>query len=73
VLADLGLSHYLFSAVGARFEARRFQCSGCRQLRLTTASIPGRFLKPSTETGLEVLARERSGNQTISAVEVTTK
>jgi hypothetical protein len=39
----------------------------------TSASIPGQFLKPGTETGLEVLAREKSGNQTITSVEVTTK
>jgi hypothetical protein len=38
----------------------------------TSASIPREFLKPSTKTGLEVLAREKSGNQTISLVEFRT-
>jgi hypothetical protein len=32
----------------------------------TSASIPGEFLQPGTETEAEVLARERSGNQTIT-------
>jgi hypothetical protein len=35
--------------------------------RATSATIPGEFLKPGTETGGEVLAREKSGNQTITA------
>jgi len=34
----------------------------------TSATIPGEFLRPATETGGEVLARERSGNQTITAL-----
>jgi hypothetical protein len=33
----------------------------------TSASIPGEFLEPGTETGGELLAREKSGNQTITA------
>ena len=31
----------------------------------TSATIPGEFLEPGTETGGELLAREKSGNQTI--------
>jgi hypothetical protein len=38
----------------------------------TSAGIPGEFLKPGTETGLEVLSRERSGNQTITAISFKT-
>jgi hypothetical protein len=34
----------------------------------TSASIPGEFLRPGAVTELEVLARERTGNQTITAV-----
>jgi hypothetical protein len=34
----------------------------------TSATIPGEFLEPGTRVGLEVLARERSGNQTITEV-----
>jgi hypothetical protein len=33
----------------------------------TSATIPGAFLEPGTKTGGELLARERSGNQTITA------
>jgi hypothetical protein len=33
----------------------------------TSASIPGQFLRSHAETGGEVLAREKSGNQTITA------
>ena len=33
----------------------------------TSATIPGEFLEPGTKTGGELLARERSGNQTITA------
>jgi hypothetical protein len=33
----------------------------------TSATVPGEFLEPGTETGGELLARERSGNQTITA------
>jgi hypothetical protein len=33
----------------------------------TSATIPGEFLQPGTKTGGELLARERSGNQTITA------
>jgi hypothetical protein len=39
----------------------------------TSASIPSEFLEPGTETEVEVLARERSGNQTITAVEFRTR
>jgi hypothetical protein len=38
----------------------------------TSASIPGEFLRPGAVTELEVLARERTGNQTITAVEFRT-
>jgi hypothetical protein len=34
----------------------------------TRATIPGEFLEPGTETGGELLAREKSGNQTITAL-----
>ena len=34
----------------------------------TSATIPGEFLEPATKTGGEVLAREKSGNQTITAL-----
>jgi hypothetical protein len=34
----------------------------------TSATIPGEFLEPDTTTGGEVLARESSGNQTITAL-----
>jgi hypothetical protein len=34
----------------------------------TSASIPGEFLRSDTDTGGEVLAREKSGNQTITAL-----
>jgi hypothetical protein len=34
----------------------------------TSATIPGEFLEPATETGGELLAREKSGNQTITAL-----
>jgi hypothetical protein len=34
----------------------------------TSATIPGEFLEPRTRTGGELLARERSGNQTITAL-----
>ena len=33
----------------------------------TSATIPGEFLEPGTKTGGELLAREKSGNQTITA------
>lgn len=33
-----------------------------------SATIPGEFLEPATKTGGELLARERSGNQTITAL-----
>lgn len=35
---------------------------------VTSVSIPGEFLEPGTETGGEVLARDQSGNQTITAL-----
>jgi hypothetical protein len=34
----------------------------------TSATIPGEFLEPGTKAGGEVLARERSGNQTITEI-----
>jgi hypothetical protein len=34
----------------------------------TGATIPGEFLEPGTETAGEILAREKSGNQTITAL-----
>ena len=34
----------------------------------TAATIPGEFLEPATATGGELLAREQSGNQTITAL-----
>jgi hypothetical protein len=34
----------------------------------TSATIPGEFLEPGTKTGGELLAREKSGNQTITAL-----
>lgn len=34
----------------------------------TRATIPGEFLEPGTKTGGELLAREQSGNQTITAL-----
>ena len=34
----------------------------------TSATIPGEFLEPDTKTGGELLARESSGNQTITAL-----
>jgi hypothetical protein len=34
----------------------------------TSATIPPQFLKPNSEGGGEVLAREKSGNQTITAI-----
>jgi hypothetical protein len=52
---------------------------GARELSMdlgpgaTSASIPGEFLAPGTETEVEVLAREKSGNQTITAVEFRTR
>ena len=33
----------------------------------TSATIPGEFLEPGTRTAGELLAREKSGNQTITA------
>ena len=39
----------------------------------TSASIPGEFLTPGTEFALEVLAREASGNQTITEVAFRTE
>jgi hypothetical protein len=33
----------------------------------TSATVPGEFLEPGTRTGGELLAREKSGNQTITA------
>jgi hypothetical protein len=38
----------------------------------TGANIPGGLLKPGTRTGLEVLSKEKSGNQTITAVSFRT-
>jgi hypothetical protein len=39
----------------------------------TSASIPGEFLEPGRRSELEVLSREKSGNQTITALEFTTR
>lgn len=39
----------------------------------TSASIPQEFLTPGTEYALEVLAREKSGNQTITEVAFKTR
>jgi len=39
----------------------------------TSASIPAQFLNPGSETEAEVLAREKSGNQTITEVQFVTK
>jgi hypothetical protein len=39
----------------------------------TSASIPGEFLRSGTDTEIEVLAREKSGNQTITEFEVATE
>jgi hypothetical protein len=39
----------------------------------TSASIPGEFLAPGTTTDVEVLAREKSGNQTITEAEFRTR
>lgn len=38
----------------------------------TSVTVPPEFLEPSTEYSLEVLARERSGNQTITEVSFVT-
>lgn len=38
----------------------------------TSLSVPGEFLRPGTETELEVLAREKSGNQTITEIQFMT-
>jgi hypothetical protein len=35
---------------------------------VTSVTIPGEFLEPATKTGGEVLAREKSRNQTITAL-----
>ena len=39
----------------------------------TSADIPAQFLNPGSETEAEVLAREKSGNQTITEVQFATK
>lgn len=39
----------------------------------TSASVPGEFLRPGTRTDVEVLAREKSGNQTLTEVEFRTR
>lgn len=38
----------------------------------TSASIPGEFLRPDIKTELEVLSRDKSGNQTITAFKLRT-
>jgi hypothetical protein len=38
----------------------------------TSVTIPGQFLRPDADVELEVLSREESGNQTITAVEYRT-
>jgi hypothetical protein len=35
---------------------------------VTSVTIPGEFLEPGTDTGGEILARDKSGNQTITAL-----
>ena len=35
---------------------------------VTSDTIPGEFLRPGTETGGNVLARDQSGNQAITAL-----
>jgi hypothetical protein len=35
---------------------------------VTSVTIPGEFLRPGTETGGNVLARDQSGNQAITAL-----
>jgi len=35
---------------------------------VTSVTIPGEFLEPGTATGGELLARDESGNQTITAL-----
>lgn len=35
---------------------------------VTSVSISGEFLEPEAETGGEILARDQSGNQTITAL-----
>jgi hypothetical protein len=39
----------------------------------TSADVPAQFLDPGVETEVEVLAREKSGNQTITEVQAETK
>ena len=39
----------------------------------TSASIPGEFLEPGVRSELEVLSREKSGNQTITALKFRTR
>jgi hypothetical protein len=39
----------------------------------TSASIPGEFLEPGIRSELEVLSREKSGNQTITALKFRTR
>ena len=39
----------------------------------TSASIPGEFLEPGVKSELEVLSREKSGNQTITALKFRTR
>jgi hypothetical protein len=39
----------------------------------TSATIPGQFLEPGTRSELEVLSREKSGNQTITALKFRTR
>ena len=39
----------------------------------TSVSVPGQFLEPGRKSSVEVLAREKSGNQTITAVSFRTR
>jgi hypothetical protein len=39
----------------------------------TSVAIPGEFLEPGIDSELEVLSREKSGNQTITALEFRTR
>lgn len=39
----------------------------------TSVAVPGQFLEPGRKSSVEVLAREKSGNQTITAVNFRTR
>jgi hypothetical protein len=44
------------------------ELSVCLPATATSATIPGEFLEPGAKANGEVLARERSGNQTITEI-----